>query len=472
MTITALPIETISIASLPLADSTDSLLFLTSSGSRVPRSFFDDLFATQDSVTVVSASVSALQTQVDNLVVSGGGVTDYNQLTNLPDLSVYALQTDLTPLASTAYVDAQIASIPASFSGQYGDLTGAPDLSVYVTGAELTTALTPYATITQLNSAIAALPSPFSGNYADLSGSPDLSSLLTALQPADLLPYATTTYVDSEIASAVIDSGGFTGSYNDLTDVPTDIVVDADLAAYVTGASLSMTLASYATTTYVDANVFDGQYSSLTGTPDLSTFLVTTDLNPYSTTAQMNAAISAAVFSGNYNDLTNQPTLFSGSYLDLTNIPTNLATTQFVNAVVFSGNYNDLTNLPTLFDGAYASLTGTPDLSVYALASDLSTNYVSNASLSMTLGSYATTAYVDGAVFSGAYGDLTGLPTLFDGQYSSLAGTPTLGTAAATNSDAYVSSSGGVSNIQDITQTAYDALTPPLDGVLYVITGA
>ena len=42
-------------------------------------------------------------------------------------------------------------------------------------------------------------------------------------------------------------------------------------------------------------------------------------------------------FSGNYNDLTNQPTIFSGSY-------------------------TDLTNKPTLFDGAYSSLTGTPNV--------------------------------------------------------------------------------------------------------------
>lgn len=44
---------------------------------------------------------------------------------------------------------------------------------------------------------------------------------------------------------------------------------------------------------------------------------------------------SAAVFSGDYNDLTNKPTLFNGSY-------------------------NSLTDKPTLFDGQYSSLTGTP----------------------------------------------------------------------------------------------------------------
>ena len=58
---------------------------------------------------------------------------------------------------------------------------------------------------------------------------------------------------------------------------------------------------------------------------------------------------SAAVFSGDYNDLSNLPSLFSGAYADLTGKPS-----------LFSGDYNDLSNLPTLFDGQYSSLTGIP----------------------------------------------------------------------------------------------------------------
>jgi hypothetical protein len=119
--------------------------------------------------------------------------------------------------------------------------------------------------------------------------------------------------------------------------------------------------------------LFDGQYSSLTGTPTLA-----------------NVATS-----GSYNDLTNTPTLFDGQYSSLTGTPTlaNVAT---------SGNYNDLTNTPTLFDGQYSSLTGTP-----------------------TLANVAT---------SGNYNDLTNTPTLFDGQYSSLTGTPTLANVATSGS--------------------------------------
>jgi len=70
---------------------------------------------------------------------------------------------------------------------------------------------------------------------------------------------------------------------------------------------------------FVDQTIFDGDYNNLVNAPDLSVYQL----------------ISNA-FSGNYNDLTNLPTLFSGSYNDLTDKPT-----------LFSGSYNDLTDTPT-----------------------------------------------------------------------------------------------------------------------------
>lgn len=48
-------------------------------------------------------------------------------------------------------------------------------------------------------------------------------------------------------------------------------------------------------------------------------------------------AVSLALFSGAYSDLTGKPALFSGAYADLTGKPT-----------LFSGSYLDLTNKPTI----------------------------------------------------------------------------------------------------------------------------
>jgi len=73
-------------------------------------------------------------------------------------------------------------------------------------------------------------------------------------------------------------------------------------------------------------------------------------------------------FSGNYNDLSNKPTLFSGSYIDLANKPE-----------LFSGNYNDLTNKPVLFEGTWTSLIGKPStLSGYGITDGMSTSHVAN----------------------------------------------------------------------------------------------
>ena len=60
---------------------------------------------------------------------------------------------------------------------------------------------------------------------------------------------------------------------------------------------------------------------------------------------------AADAFDGNYENLTNKPTLFSGDYRDLTNKPE-----------LFSGDYDDLSNKPTLFSGNYNDLTNKPDI--------------------------------------------------------------------------------------------------------------
>lgn len=55
-------------------------------------------------------------------------------------------------------------------------------------------------------------------------------------------------------------------------------------------------------------------------------------------------------FDGDYNSLTNKPTLFDGDYNSLSNKPT-----------LFDGDYNSLTNTPSLFSGSYDDLTDKPE---------------------------------------------------------------------------------------------------------------
>jgi hypothetical protein len=161
---------------------------------------------------------------------------------------------------------------------------------------------------------------------------------------------------------------------------------------------------------FVDVNLFDGDYSSLTGAPSLFD-------GAYSSLTG-----APTLFSGDYADLSNKPTIpadvsdltdtgsllgggggggGTSNYNDLTNLP-DLTVYQLA-ASAFSGDYNDLNNKPALFSGSYTDLSDKPALfsGSYTDLSDKPT------------------------LFSGAYADLTGKPTLFSGAYADLTGKPT-----------------------------------------------
>jgi uncharacterized protein (TIGR02145 family) len=177
---------------------------------------------------------------------------------------------------------------------------------------------------------------------------------------------------------------------------------------------------------------FSGDYNDLTNSPSLATVAT----------------------SGNYDDLTNQPTIptvptnvsdftndagyltdytetdpqysaWDKDYSDLINtptIPTDLSDLTDNSSLLFSGNYNDLSNLPVLFDGNYNSLTNLPTL--------FDGNWSSLSGIPTTIAGYGITD-----AFDGHYSSLSGTPTnlsdftndltLFDGTWTSLTGKPT-----------------------------------------------
>ena len=133
--------------------------------------------------------------------------------------------------------------------------------------------------------------------------------------------------------------------------IPTDNSQLTNGAGYITGVS-----------------TFSGNYNDLSNQPTIPT-----NNNQLSNGAGFITGVST--FSGNYNDLSNQPTVpsatsdltndsgfitgvstFSGNYNDLSNTPTVPSNTSdltndsgFITGVsTFSGNYNDLTNQPTI----------------------------------------------------------------------------------------------------------------------------
>lgn len=163
------------------------------------------------------------------------------------------------------------------------------------------------------------------------------------------------------------------------------------------------------------------------------------------------------------------PVATSGSYDDLADKP-----------VLGTAADNAETDFATAAQGALADSAVQPDdLSGYAPAAH--THPATDISDSTAVGRSVVTA-ADAAAARTAIGAGT---SDFDGAYGSLTGQPTLGSAAATEASDYATAaqgalaatsvqqdgSGSITSITAVTQATYDALTPPDANTLYVITG-
>ena len=119
---------------------------------------------------------------------------------------------------------------------------------------------------------------------------------------------------------------------------------------------------------------FDGQYSSLSGTPDLSTYVTTTNLEDYA----LESAIPTST-----SQLTNDSNFVTQA--DIPEVP------EWVESVTITQTDIMNWNAKSDFDGTYESLSGTP--TIPANVSDLNdaSNYVTSTSLTGTLANYVTT---------------------------------------------------------------------------------
>ena len=119
---------------------------------------------------------------------------------------------------------------------------------------------------------------------------------------------------------------------------------------------------------------FDGQYSSLSGTPDLSTYVTTTNLEDYA----LESAIPTST-----SQLTNDSNFVTQA--DIPEVP------EWVESVTITQTDIINWNAKSDFDGTYESLSGTP--TIPANVSDLNdaSNYVTSTSLTGTLANYVTT---------------------------------------------------------------------------------
>lgn len=230
------------------------------------------------------------------------------------------------------------------------------------------------------------------------------------------------------------------GQYSSLSGKP-------DLSAYALSAGLSQV-------------AVDNQYASLSGKPDLTVYARTVNL-------------ATVAFSGQYSALLGRPDLSI------------YAQTSALKAVAFSGQYADLVGPPNLavyaltsslaqvaFDGLYGSLLGKPDLTVYAKKTDLASVATSNDYKDLS-GTPDLTKYV----LVTSKGQALGVVPLnasgkidtqyfsfnavnFKGVWDASTNTPTLSDTVGSNGDMYICKVGGVVDLGggSMTMSANDQL--------------
>lgn len=246
---------------------------------------------------------------------------DYDDLTDKPDLSIYAESSDLATVATT---------------GSYDDLSDKPSIPAAQVNSDWNASSGVAAILNKPSLATVAT----TGDYDDLSNKP---SIPAAQVNSDWSETDSTSkaYIENKpdlsvyAQSSDLATVATTGSYDDLSDKPVIPAAqiqsdwtesDSTSKAYI---QHKPDLSIYAQSANLATVATTGDYTDLDNTPSLATVATT----------------------GDYSDLTNKPSIpaaqvnsdwdAQSGVAQILNKP-NLAT------VATSGNYNDLTNKPTI----------------------------------------------------------------------------------------------------------------------------
>ena len=240
----------------------------------------------------------------------------------------------------------------------------------------------------------------------------------------DMLVYDSLKNMYVPSTTSALTLGSFNNDLGFLSLAEVNAAIDANAVASVGGV---IDLAAYIKTVEVEA-LFTAYVPPLV---DYANILNTPSLTPYATSVYVDQQIAAVdVFSGDYTDLINKPSLFSGDYADLTSQPIipsidGLASIAYVDqqiaAVVHPAtdlsahalisslptDINDLTDTDSLLVTdltEYSTITYVDQQIANVSAGNLS-EFITTSSLATSLAAYTLTT----ALFSGSYDDLTWL---------------------------------------------------------------
>lgn len=245
---------------------------------------------------------------------------DYNDLTNTPQIPT--VPTNISAFTNDAgYITSYTETDPVfnAWDKNYNDLTNRPQIPTVPTNVSAFNNDANYITATQVPSAqvnadwtavsgaarILNKPTLFSGNYSDLVGKPtNLSQFNNDLGLATVATSGSYNDLNYRPNLATVAT---TGNYNDLINrptiptVPTNVSAFTNDAGYVTSADVQQ---AAGVPTNVSAFQNDAGYITATQVPAAQ---VNADWNATSGAARI--LNKPTLFSGNYNDLTNKPTI-------------------------------------------------------------------------------------------------------------------------------------------------------------------
>ncbi len=176
---------------------------------------------------------------------------------------------------------------------------------------------------------------------------------------------------------------------------------------------------------------WDSTWSTIKNKPNFSTVATSGNYNDLSNkptipAAQVNSDWNST---GGLNQILNKPVLFDGTWFSLSGKP-NFST------VATSGSYNDLLDKPILFNGTWASLTGKPALWDSTWNSIKNKPNFSTVAISGNYNDLSNKPIIPAVQVNSDWNSTGGLsqilnkPVLFDGTWNSLAGKPSLSTVA------------------------------------------
>ena len=208
--------------------------------------------------------------------------------------------------------------------------------------------------------------SDFSGNYNDLLNKPIIPNKTSQLTNDSGFINRFVSNLTNYSLTSSFSNVAFSGDYNDLINKP--VTPTGAIWGNITGTLSNQTDLQ---------NALNDKQNLIDSNNKLSSDLIddTDSLNKFVTSSDITAWNNKSDFSGNYNDLTNKPTIptktsdlnnDSGFITNSVNDLTNYTLSSSLATVATSGQYSDLTGIPSLAtvatSGSYSDLSNKPTI--------------------------------------------------------------------------------------------------------------